>query len=218
MPLVAIHIRCDDTRFSSTISMRIHDGARRQLHVEQRLGGQREDQLVVERRQVVHPGHVGRALDVGQLLALLLHAGVQVADDRLGAQDGLAVQLEHEAQHAVGGGVLGPHVDDHRLVVTALDVDVARVGVAALGQAQDGADLLAQLAGAGGGARPQAPGRPRRSRRPGRCSSASWRAVSAASGVLVLVAARARGRASCVVIAHRGPGASLNCTGTRPTP
>ena len=46
-------------------------------------------------------------------------------------------------------GCCGTHVDDHRLVVAALDVDVARVDEAALGQAQDGADLLAELAGGG---------------------------------------------------------------------
>ena len=45
-------------------------------------------------------------LDVGELLGRLLHAGVQVADDRLGAQHDLAVELEHEAQHPVGRGVL----------------------------------------------------------------------------------------------------------------
>ena len=63
--------------------------------------------------QVVHAGDVGPALQVRELLALLLHAGVQVADDRLAAQHGLALQLEHEPQHAVRAGVLRPHVDDH---------------------------------------------------------------------------------------------------------
>ena len=43
--------------------------------------------------------------------------------------------------------MLRPHVDDHRLVVAALDVDVARVDVATLGQAKDRPDLLAKLAG-----------------------------------------------------------------------
>ena len=186
----------------------------------------REDQLVVQRREVVHAGHVGGALDVGQLLARLLHAGVQVADDRLGAQHRLAVELEHEPQHAVGRGVLGPHVDDHRLVVAALDVDVARVDVAALGQAQDGAHLLAQLAGRRGAAGRELLGALRGlgdegpllgrqvgglgrleaqllGRRLGPDSASRRR-----SPVLVLV----------LVLGHRGPGASLNCTGTRPTP
>ena len=221
MPLVAIHMQV--RRHPVQLGHQHADpgGARRQLDAEQRLGGQGEDQLVVQRREVVHPGHVGGALDVGQLLARLLHAGVQVADDRLGAQHRLAVELEHEAQHAVGRGVLGPHVDDHRLVVAALDVDVARVDVAALGQAQDGADLLAELAGArwcraaqqllgalgGLGDEGALLGLGLAVRPPRSASRSLARLVVVVGLVCVLV-----------VLAHRGPGASLNCTGTRPTP
>jgi hypothetical protein len=39
---------------------------------------------------------------------------VQQADVRVGALDDLAVELEHQAQHAVGRRVLGPEV--HRVV------------------------------------------------------------------------------------------------------
>ena len=42
MPLVAIHIRWDDTRLSSTISMRIQSRPGRHLDPEQRLDRQRE--------------------------------------------------------------------------------------------------------------------------------------------------------------------------------
>ena len=87
------------------------------VDAEQLLGGERERQLVEERRGVVHAGDVRGALEVGEVLTRLLHAGVQVADDRLRAQHGLALELEHEAQHAVGAGVLRTHVDDHGLVV-----------------------------------------------------------------------------------------------------
>ena len=163
MPLVAIHMRWDDTRLSSTRSIRIQSERGGISMPEELLDGQRQHQLVVERRQVVHAGDVGRPLDVGELLGRLLHAGVQVADDRLGAQHGLAVELDHESEHAVRRRVLGPHVDDHGLVVGLLDVDVVGVEHHALGQAQDGPDLAAQLVGAGraGGT---APGRPRTSR------------------------------------------------------
>ncbi len=95
--------------------------------MEQCLGGQREDELVVQRRQVVHTRDVRRALDVGELLAGLLHAGVQVADDGLGTQHGLALELHHDAEHAMGRRVLRTHVDDHRLVLAELDVDIAEV-------------------------------------------------------------------------------------------
>src|SRR5439155_17289190 len=59
---------------------------------------------------------VGRPLDVGQLLAGLLHAGVEVADDRLGPQHRLALEFEHDPEHAVRRRVLRPEVDDHGLV------------------------------------------------------------------------------------------------------
>ena len=121
MPLVARNRKCDVRRLSSHMQHADPHGPRRQLEAEQLLGGQAEHQLVEDRRGVVHAGDVGAALEVGERLARLLHAGVQVADDRLGAQHGLAVELEHEAQHAVGAGVLRPHVDDHGLVVVGAD-------------------------------------------------------------------------------------------------
>ncbi len=37
---------------------------------------------------------------------------MQVADHALGAQNFFAIELENDAQHAVGGGMLRPHVDD----------------------------------------------------------------------------------------------------------
>ncbi len=55
-------------------------------------------------------------------LAGLLDAGVQVADVGGEGDDGLAVDLEHEAQHAVGGGVLRAHVEDHGVLAGAGDV------------------------------------------------------------------------------------------------
>ena len=57
------------------------------LDVEQPLDRERAHELVAERRRVVHAGDVGGALDVRELLAGLLHAGVQVADDRLRPHD-----------------------------------------------------------------------------------------------------------------------------------
>ena len=121
------------------------DGAGRQLDAEQLLDRHAEHRLVRERGEVVHPGHVRAALDVHQVLTGALHPGVQVAHDRLGAQDGLAVELEHEAEHTVGAGVLGPHVDDHRLVLADLGDEVAGVERRPLGQAERGAGLPQEL-------------------------------------------------------------------------
>jgi hypothetical protein len=116
------------------------------VDAEQRLGGQREGQLGVQRRGVVHAGDVGAALQVRERLAGLLHAGVQVAEDRLGAHHGLAVELEHEAQHAVGRRVLRPHVDDHGLVFGRRVGQ--RLGLG-FGQAQHRTQLAHQLDGGG---------------------------------------------------------------------
>ena len=82
---------------------------------------------------------------VHQLFARLLHAGVQVADDRLGAQHLLAPNFDHHPQHPVSGRVRGPEVQDHRLVVGRLVVDVVRVERHPLGEAQDAPDLGPQL-------------------------------------------------------------------------
>ena len=147
-PLVARNSRCDDIRFSSQSSMRIHcaRGGMSLVDAEQRLGREREHQLVEERRGVVHAGHVGGALEVGERLARLLHARVQVTDDRLAAQHRLAVELQHEPEHAVRGRVLRAHVEDHRLVLGELLVGQGRhLG---LGHPQHRADLAHQLGGA----------------------------------------------------------------------
>ncbi len=110
--------------------------------------------------------------------------------------------------------MLGAHVDDRRLVVAALDVDVGRVHKAALGEAEDRAHFLAELAGAGGRARPQALDALGRLHDQGPLFGLV--AGSRLLGGLALV--DLSGPVRVIVVAHRGPGASLNCTGTRPTP
>ena len=77
----------------------------------------------MERRQIVHTGDVGAALEERQGLGGLLHTGVEVADDRLDPADDLTFQLDVEPQHPMGGRMLGPHVDDHPLVVIDAVVD-----------------------------------------------------------------------------------------------
>ncbi len=71
--------------------------------------------LVVQRRQVVGPGQEGDRLRPGPVLAALLDPGVQVADDQSGLGDRLALDLQHEPQHPMGGRMLRPHVDDDAL-------------------------------------------------------------------------------------------------------
>ena len=67
------------------------------------------------RAQVVHPLDERDDLLPLLLFGGLLDARVQVADRRRDRQDGLAVQLEHQPQHAVRAGVLRPHVDGQDL-------------------------------------------------------------------------------------------------------
>ena len=100
--------------------MRIHCARSRHLDVEQLLDRERVHELVGEVRRVVHARHVRGALHVRELLAGLLHAGVEVADDGLDAQHVFAVELHHEPQHAVRRRVLRTHVDDHRVAELVL--------------------------------------------------------------------------------------------------
>jgi hypothetical protein len=76
----------------------------------------------------------------------LFDAGVQVADVGGEGDDGLAVNLEHEAEHAVCGRVLRPHIDDHGLVGDG----VAAVLVA-FGIGDDVFDAGIDLVGSGDG-------------------------------------------------------------------
>ena len=84
--------------------------ADRHLHAQQLLDGEAVGVLVAHHRDVVQPVHVRQRLEVGLVLGELLRAPVQQADMRVGALDHLAVELEHEAQHAVGRGMLRPKI------------------------------------------------------------------------------------------------------------
>ena len=88
----------------------------RDFDAKELLGREAERQLGEEWRGVVHAGDVGTALQVGELLSLLLHPRVEIADNRLAAQDGFALHLEHEAQHAVGRRVRRTHVEKDPLI------------------------------------------------------------------------------------------------------
>ena len=68
--------------------------------------------LAVHAGDVLGAVRVRDVLEVGALLGDLLVAAVQVADHRDDVLDELAVQGDHEAQHAVRAGVLRAHVDD----------------------------------------------------------------------------------------------------------
>ena len=67
--------------------------------------------LLVHRRDVVEPVEVADGLQVGLVLDQLLGAAMQEADVGIDALHDLAVELQHQAQHAVGGRMLRPEVD-----------------------------------------------------------------------------------------------------------
>ena len=96
------------------MSTRMSLHALRHLEAEQLLDAQRVGQAVRLRGQVVHPLDERDHLLPLLLLGGLLDAGVQVADRRHHRLDDLAIELQHQAQHAVRAGVLRPHVDGHR--------------------------------------------------------------------------------------------------------
>ena len=103
-------------RLSSRWITRRYCARVRHLALEQRLDGAAEDHRVEVVGEVVHPLDDGDHLPVGLLLGGLLDAGVDVADDRLEVAHDLALERHEQAQHAVGGRVVGPDVERQQLV------------------------------------------------------------------------------------------------------
>ena len=87
-------------------------GAAGHLDLHQLLDGLAVAQIVRGRRHVVHP--VGQQNDLRPVpvLAQLLDAAVDVADDDVGVDHPLAVEPQHHPEHAMRAGVLRAHVDD----------------------------------------------------------------------------------------------------------
>ncbi len=88
--------------------------ALRNRETQQLLGGEAEGVLLVHRRDIVEPVEVADGLQIRLGLDQLLGAAVQEADVGIDALDQLAVELEHEAQNAVRGGMLRPEVEVER--------------------------------------------------------------------------------------------------------
>ena len=88
-------------------------GADAIFDIEQFLYGEDITQVVEQGTDVVHAVGEGQPLVVGLGLCELLEPAVQMPQVRYGAHHDLTVQLQHHPQHAVGGGMLGAHVDDH---------------------------------------------------------------------------------------------------------
>ncbi len=89
-------------------------GALRDRKPQELLGGEAEGVLLVHRRDVVEAVEIADGLQIRLGLDQLLGAAVQEADVRVDALDELAVELEHEAQHAVRRRVLRPEIQVER--------------------------------------------------------------------------------------------------------
>ncbi len=95
-------------------------GANRHRHLDQLFDGQAEGVFLVHRRHIVEPIEIGDVLEVGARLHQLFGAAVQQADMRIDALDDLAVQFQHQAQHAVRGRVLRAEIERELAVVLFL--------------------------------------------------------------------------------------------------
>ena len=85
--------------------------AARHFHAQHALDRHAESVLLIHRRAIVEPVEVRHVLQIGARLHQLLGAAMQQADMRIDALDDLAIELEHQAQHAVRGRMLRTKVD-----------------------------------------------------------------------------------------------------------
>src|SRR6478752_6004334 len=107
-------------------------GALRDGDADELLHRERVGVLLVHRRHVIEAIEIRQRLEIGLVLDQLLGAAVEQPDMRIDAFDDLAVELEHEPQHAVRGGVLRPEIDGEFAVVafalTALGLGILSAG------------------------------------------------------------------------------------------
>ena len=83
----------------------------RHVDAEKLFRRQAEGMLLIDRRDVVEPIEIRDRLQIGLLLDQLFGAAVKQADMRIDALHDLAVEFEHQPQHAVRRRMLRPEVD-----------------------------------------------------------------------------------------------------------
>ena len=83
----------------------------RHLDAEQFFDRQAERVLLIHRRDIIEPVEIRHRLQIGLVLDQLLGAAMQQTDMRVDALDHLAVELEHQPQHAMRGRMLRPEID-----------------------------------------------------------------------------------------------------------
>ena len=85
--------------------------ASRYLQPKQLFRRQAERMLLIHRRDIVEPVEIRNRLQISLLLDQLLGAAVQKPDMRIDALHHFAIELEHQAQHAVGRRMLRAEID-----------------------------------------------------------------------------------------------------------
>ena len=108
---------------------------------QQFFGGHGKNKFAVQWRQIIHARDVGATLHERERLARFFHSGMQVANDWLATQHCLALQFQHQTQHAVGAWVLRAHVDDHCLVFARVGSNVCQQRSVGLAHAQHRANF-----------------------------------------------------------------------------
>src|SRR5262249_37804245 len=101
-----------------------HDARKPRLlgHVDaqQLLDGERIAKIVAEWREIIHAVGDDQGLEVALILGGLLDAGMQIANVWLRLDDRLAIQREHQPQHAMRRRVLWSHIDGHGVAARTL--------------------------------------------------------------------------------------------------
>ncbi|MCY1170752.1 hypothetical protein D9M73_108390 [compost metagenome] len=96
----------------------------RHFEIEQFLDREHIAMLHAQRRAIIEPVEIRQRLLVGLVLDQLLGAAVQQADMRVDPLDDFTVQLHHQTQNTVRGGMLRAKVD--RVI---LNLDIADFGI-----------------------------------------------------------------------------------------
>ena len=113
-------------RFSSVAITRMYScSCSGHLDIEQLLERHDRRPLAEERGDVFERVGVADRLVVVGVLAELLHAAVEVPEHRVDVHDALAVDLEDDAEDAVRGRVMRPHVQEHLAITERVELRLA---------------------------------------------------------------------------------------------
>ena len=97
-------------------------GPARDLDVHQLLEGEDRGPLVEQRADVLERVRVADRLVVVRVLAQLLDAAMEIAEHRVEVDDLFAVELQDDAEDAMGRWMLRAHVDEHLAVAERVEL------------------------------------------------------------------------------------------------